>query len=55
MAIAKCFPFNTNAKNYENLIIQIQNFIIEHDTRNLKFTMFHADDINPIKMYKCII
>ena len=55
MAIAKCFSFNTNAKNYENLIIQIQNFIIEHDTRNLKFTMFHADDRNPIKMYKCII
>ena len=36
----------TSRKNYENLIVQIHNFIIENDTRNLKFIMFHADDIN---------
>ena len=44
----------TSRKNYENLIVEIHNFIIENDTRNLKFIMFHADDINSVKMYKRI-
>ena len=45
----------TSRKNYKNLIVQIHNFIIENDTRNLKFIMFHADDINSAKMYKRIL
>ena len=45
----------TSRKNYENLIVQIHNFIIENDTRNLKFIMFHPDDINSAKMYKRIL
>ena len=45
----------TSRKNYENLIVQIHNFIIENDTRNLKFIMFHADDINSAKMFKHIL
>ena len=45
----------TSRKNYENLIVQIHNFIIENDTRNLKFIMFHADDINSAKMFKRIL
>ena len=36
----------TSRKNYENLTVQIHNFMIENDTRNLKFKMFHAADIN---------
>ena len=40
-------------KNYENLIVQIHNFIIENHTRNLKFVMFHVDDINSAKMFEC--
>ena len=39
----------TSRKNYENLIVLICNFIIENDTRNLKFVMFHAHDINSVK------
>ena len=45
----------TSRKNYENLLVQTHNFIIEHDTRNLKFIMFHADYINSVKMYKRIL
>ena len=45
----------TPRKNYENLIVQIHNFIIHNDTRNLKFMMFHADDINSAKVFKCIL
>ena len=45
----------TSRKNYENLIVQIHNFIIENDTCNLKFIMFHADDINSAKMFKRIL
>ena len=45
----------TSRKNYQNLIVQIHNFVIENDTRNLKFIMFHADDINSAKMYKRIL
>ena len=45
----------TSRKNYENLIVQIHNFIIENNTRNLKFMMFHVDDINSGKMYKRIL
>ena len=45
----------TLRENYENLIAQIHNFIIENDTRNLKFIMLHADDINSVKMYKRIL
>ena len=44
----------TSRKNYENLIVQIDNFIVENDTRNLKFITFHVDDINSAKMYKRI-
>ena len=32
-----------------------KNFIIENDICNLKFIMFHADDINSVKMYNCIL
>ena len=39
----------TSRKNYEKLIVQIHNFIIENDTRNLKFIMFPADDIIQLK------
>ena len=42
----------TLRRNYENLIIQVHNFIIENGTWNLKFFMFHADDINSVK---CIL
>ena len=35
----------TSRKNDKNLIVQIHNFIIENDTHNLKFTMFHAHDM----------
>ena len=45
----------TPRKNYENLIVQIHNFIIQNDTRNLKFMMFHADDINSAKVFKRIL
>ena len=45
----------TSRKNYKNLIVQIHNFVIENDTCNLKFIMFHADDINSAKMYKRIL
>ena len=45
----------TSRKNIENLIVQIHNFISGNDTRNLKFIMFHADDINLIKMYRRIL
>ena len=45
----------TSRKNYENLIVQIHNFIIENNTRNLKFMIFHVDDINSGKMYKRIL
>ena len=41
----------TSRKNYENLIIQILNFIIENDTGKVKFIMFHAFDINSINIY----
>ena len=34
----------TSRKNYENLIEQVHNFVIENDTRSLKFIMFHADE-----------
>ena len=27
----------TSRRHYENLIVQIYNFIVENDTRNLKF------------------
>ena len=30
-------------------------FYIENDTRNLKFIMFHADDINSAKIFKPIL
>ena len=39
----------TSRKNNENLIIQIHNFIIENDSQNLKFIIFHATDINSVK------
>ena len=39
-------------KNYAALTVQIHNFIMENQTRNLKFIMFHADNINSVKMYK---
>ena len=39
----------TSRKNNENLIIQIHNFIIENDSQNLKFIIFHANDINSVK------
>ena len=39
-------------KNYAVLTVQIHNFIMENQTRNLKFIMFHADNINSVKMYK---
>ena len=42
-------------KKYENLITKIDNFIIESDPWNLKFTMFHADDINSGKVFKDIL
>ena len=45
----------TSRKNYENLIVQILNFIIENDTSKLTFIMFRADDINSAKMYKRIL
>ena len=45
----------TSRKNYENFIVETHNFIIENDTRNLKFIMFHADDINSAKMFKRIL
>ena len=45
----------TSWKNYEKLIAKIHNFIIENDTCNRKFIMFHADDINSVKMYKRIL
>ena len=45
----------TSRKNYENLIVQIHNFVVKNGTRNLKFIMFHADDINSAKMYKRIL
>ena len=45
----------TSRKNYENLIVQIHNFIIENDTRNLKFIMYHTDGINSAKMFKLIL
>ena len=45
----------TSRKNYEKLTVQIHNFIIKNDIRNLKFIMFHADDINSVKMYKRIL
>ena len=41
---------NTSRKNCENLIVQIHNFVIQNDTPNRKFIMFHADDINSAKM-----
>ena len=39
----------TSRKDNENLIIQIHNFIIENDSQNLKFIIFHANDINSVK------
>ena len=45
----------TSRTNYENLIVQIHNFIIENDIRNQKFIMFHADDINSAKMFKPLL
>ena len=45
----------TSRKNYENLIVQIYDFITENDTRNRKFVMFHADDINSAKIIKRIL
>ena len=42
----------TSRKNYENLVVQIHNFIIENDTRNIKFIMFHVDDINSAEIFK---
>ena len=39
-------------KNYATLTVQIHNFIMENQTRNLKFILFHADNINSVKMYK---
>lgn len=36
-------------------IIQIQNFIMENNTRNLKFFMFHANFIDLIETYKHIL
>ena len=39
-------------KNYATLTVQIHNFIMENQTRNLKFIMFHADNINSVKIYK---
>ena len=36
----------TSRKNYKNLIIQIHNLVIENDSENLKFIIFHVDDIN---------
>ena len=31
------------------------NFIIENDTRNIKFIMFHVDDINSAEIFKRIL
>ena len=45
----------TSRKNYENLIVQIHNFIIGNNNCNLKFIMFHADDVNSVKMCKRIL
>ena len=45
----------TSRKNYENLVVQIHDFIMENDTRSLKFIMSHAGDINSVKMYKRIL
>ena len=45
----------TSRKNYENLIVQIHNFIIGNNNCNLKFIMFHADDVNSVKMFKRIL
>lgn len=42
-------------KTYENLITKIDNFMIENDPWNLKFNMFHADNINSIKVFKRIL
>ena len=33
----------------------LYKFITENDTRNLKFKMFHAGDINSAKMFKRIL
>ena len=41
----------TSRKDYENLTIQILNFIIENDTGNVKFIMFHASDKSSINIY----
>ena len=45
----------TSRKNHKNFIMKIHNFILENVPRNLKFTIFHADDINSIKMFKRIL
>ena len=45
----------TSRKTYEKLIIQIHNFIMANDTRNLKLKMLHADDINSAKIFKHIL
>ena len=50
-----CSDGMTSRKNYENLIVQIHNLVIENDTRNLKFIMFHTDDVNSAKNYKRIL
>ena len=42
----------TSRKNYENLIVQIHNFIIGNNNCNLKFIMFHADD-SSIQLSPC--
>ena len=39
----------TSRKKNENLIVQIHNFIIENDSQNLKFIIFHANAINSVK------
>ena len=39
----------TPRRNYENLIMQTDKFIIENDTWNLKFIMFYADNTNKLK------
>ena len=42
----------TGRKNYANLIIQIQSFLMENDTWHQKFILYYADDTSSIKMCK---
>ena len=50
--IIQMVPNRATHHNYENLIAQIHNFVIEKDTRNRKLIMLHADHINSVKLYK---